>query len=138
MGLGAGQVAALTALVLSGGVQAYKPPPIVILPGFGNAQEDYTNPLERGEETSFSYALEKRGFSVSVVPVKRTDWLKFASGALTMEFWRKQSTPWNPSFRWYLDKVGGSPLLWVGMCSGLARDASTLRSCTPPPPPFIG
>lgn len=109
-------------------------PPVVILPGFGNAKEDYINPFEGkfGEEASFEYALKKRGTSpkpehacstrkfrilnmlsapgcaghqVYVVDVKRTDWLKFATGIVTSDFWSSTVKPSNPSFQWYLDKV---------------------------------
>jgi hypothetical protein len=39
------------------------PPPVVILPGFGNAQEDYIDPYngQLGDEASFVSSLRKRG-----------------------------------------------------------------------------
>ena len=45
-------------------------PPIVILPGFGNDQVDYTAPNGLPEETSLCAALTRRGIdSVPVVPI---------------------------------------------------------------------
>lgn len=90
---------------------------------------DYLNPLELGEEESFAAALRRRGFDVYVVPVKRTDWLKFASGVVTRDFWSQTMTPGSPSFRWYLDKTvqtveqavegsGGERALIVGHSAG--------------------
>lgn len=40
-------------------------PPVVILPGFGNAQEDYIDPYngQLGDEASFVSSLRKRGLS---------------------------------------------------------------------------
>lgn len=40
-----------------------------------------------------------------VVDVKRTDWLKFATGLITPDFWSSELKPTNPSFNWYLNKV---------------------------------
>ena len=55
-----------------------KLPPIVILPGFGNDIIDYINPLGKGSDRGFVAALEKRGYTVSVVPIQRTSWLNIA------------------------------------------------------------
>lgn len=62
--------------------------------------------------------------------MKRTDWLKFASGLVTPAFWQQNMTPSNPSFRWYLDKTlatvetavaesGGERALIVGHSAGV-------------------
>ena len=67
----------------------------VILPGFGNAQEDYL---------AFSAALERRGVEVSVVPVERRDWLRIAAGVFSPRFWTSSCVP-DELFRFYYDKV---------------------------------
>lgn len=61
--------------------------------------------------------------------MKRSDWLKFASGVVTRDFWSQTMTPGNPSFRWYLAKTvatveqavegsGGERALIVGHSAG--------------------
>ena len=61
--------------------------------------------MNLGEEASFAEALRRRNFPVYVVNVKRSDWLGFAKGIMTKDFWDKKMTPNNPSFAWYLEKV---------------------------------
>lgn len=92
--------------------------------------------MNLGEEAGMVQALRRRGFPVYVVPVKRTDWLKFANGLVTPSFWSQTMTPRDPSFAWYLDKVittvetavteaEGNKALLVGHSAGgwLARAA---------------
>lgn len=43
--------------------------PIVILPGFGNKTEDYTEPFG-SKEDALTFALERRGFQAYTVPVR--------------------------------------------------------------------
>lgn len=68
--------------------------------------------------------------------MKRTDWLKFASGLLTPDFWSQKMTPRNPSFGWYLNKLentveeavaanGGDRALIVGHSAGTCMCACT-------------
>ena len=45
-------------------------PHLIILPGFGNADSDYTNPFGAGADRSIQNALERRGFKVHVMPLK--------------------------------------------------------------------
>ena len=61
--------------------------PIVILPGFGNDIVDYQNPLGKGFDISIQAALEKRGYSVSIVPIKRFGWLNIARGLFQKSFY---------------------------------------------------
>jgi hypothetical protein len=70
-----------TAAFFKAGRSGRPQPPIVILPGFGNDAVDYINPLNLGEEYGFKAALERRGFRVQVVDVKRSDWLKVSDAA---------------------------------------------------------
>lgn len=75
----------------------------LILPGFGNASQDYTMPR------SLVPTLLSRGWSnanVSVLPVERSDWLQvFLCGCLDLQFWKGDAAPTRPAFRWYLQKV---------------------------------
>ena len=76
---------------------------ILILPGFGNASEDYTM------DGSLVSSLRARGWSesqVDVLPVERADWLKvFLRGAFDPEFWNANAPPSRPAFKWYLDLI---------------------------------
>jgi pimeloyl-ACP methyl ester carboxylesterase len=76
---------------------------ILILPGFGNASEDYT------KDGSLVSSLRQRGWSenqIDVLPVERTDWLQvFLRGALDLEFWKANAPPSRPAFKWYLDRI---------------------------------
>lgn len=84
------------------------PLPVVILPGFGNAAEDYSTPLQQDEAVGLVAALGRRGFSdVTVVPVERFDWLRVFAGGLVdvAGFWANNATASGPSFKWYLDRV---------------------------------
>jgi hypothetical protein len=50
---------------------------IVILPGFGNCQEDYSAPFgDPSSSLSLVAALKSRGFKAYVVPLQRKDWFK--------------------------------------------------------------
>lgn len=72
-------------------------PPYVILPGFGNAAVDYTEPLQQPEEVGLAAALGRRGVdSVSVVPIERSDWLNVLRGALDINFLRNTAQPDGP------------------------------------------
>ena len=87
-----------------------KPPSnvkLLILPGFGNAQEDYF--LPQAPEGSLVRSLESRGWEsdqVRVLPVERSDWINvFTRGALDRKFWANTAPPTRPAFRWYLDLI---------------------------------
>jgi pimeloyl-ACP methyl ester carboxylesterase len=81
-------------------------PPVVVLPGFGNDEIDYIAPLEQPEEVGLAAALRRRGVaSLSVVPVKRADWLNVLRGVADGKFWAGDAQPTGPAFRWYLAKT---------------------------------
>ena len=75
----------------------------LILPGFGNASEDYTMPR------SLVPTLVSRGWNdgnISVLPVERINWLQvFLCGCFDLQFWLADAAPTRPAFRWYLQKV---------------------------------
>ena len=77
-------------------------PAVVILPGFGNAAVDYSNPFGAGFDTSISYALQQRGFEVTVMPLERTQWFNVLRGLFTLSFWLGTATPYEPSYGWYV------------------------------------
>jgi len=68
------------------------PPSVVILPGLGNASDDYIHLVD---------ALARRGHATSVASVKRIDWLRNAAGAATPAYWRGCLRP-RPTVDWYL------------------------------------
>ncbi|GIL87480.1 hypothetical protein Vretimale_1625 [Volvox reticuliferus] len=81
-------------------------PPIVILPGFGNASMDYTAPFGN-EESSLHARLVARGWCPFVVPVERKDWFRVARALLTRGFWQGKLTT-HPGYTWYLDRVAAT------------------------------
>eukprot|EP00198_Chlamydomonas_reinhardtii_P000657 XP_001689992.1 predicted protein [Chlamydomonas reinhardtii] len=78
-------------------------PPVVILPGFGNATTDYTAPFGN-EEAAIATRLAVRGWRPFVVPVERKDWFKVARAIFTRKFWSSQLTT-EPGYTWYLERV---------------------------------
>lgn len=87
------------------------PPPtnvkILILPGFGNDSGDYTMPGSLVDSLKgLGWATDDDKVSVSVLPVKRTDWLQvFTRGCLDWKFWLGEADPTRPAFRWYLERI---------------------------------
>jgi pimeloyl-ACP methyl ester carboxylesterase len=81
-------------------------PPFVILPGFGNDQNDYIIPNGYPAEVGFQAALKRRGVQgVSVVPISRPDWLGVARGLSDPKFLSGDAQPEGPAFSWYIDKA---------------------------------
>ena len=76
---------------------------LLILPGFGNASEDYTSPFGQ-EEASLASALRRRGFTVDVLPVERRDWFNVAKALFSPNFYSGRCTA-SEGYRWYLDRV---------------------------------
>jgi len=79
---------------------------LLILPGFGNASEDYLLPAF--PEGSLVGSLVKRGWeeeNITILPLKRTDWLQVLNGLFDPLFWKGEADPTRPAFRWYLDRV---------------------------------
>jgi pimeloyl-ACP methyl ester carboxylesterase len=70
-------------------------PSVVVLPGLGNDSGDY-DPLVA--------QLAERGFSTTVVPVARLDWLRNALGLLDLKYWLGTLEP-RPVLDWYLERV---------------------------------
>jgi hypothetical protein len=67
----------------------------VILPGFGNAQQDYTK---------FVQVLSSRGVTASVVPIERIEWLNIIKSIINPRFWKDECIP-DELFKFYYDKV---------------------------------
>lgn len=78
-------------------------PPLVLLPGFGNATRDYVAPFGR-EEDAIVTALKARGFDVYVLPMRRKDWLRVVRALFTPAYWSSSCTT-APGYTWYLERV---------------------------------
>lgn len=68
---------------------------LLVLPGFGNASEDYTN---------LCRSLRSRGFDVSVLPVERRCWFNVARALLSPRFWDSSCT-FAEGYGWYVQRV---------------------------------
>ena len=117
-----------------GGGRPTSPPSnvkILILPGFGNDEQDYF--LKQAPQGSLVQSLQRRGWSftaddddnddenervqddneanaptnqIRVLPVSRSDWIKvFAQGVLDRDFWSGQAAANGAAFGWYLDRI---------------------------------
>jgi pimeloyl-ACP methyl ester carboxylesterase len=80
-------------------------PTVVVCPGFGNAVVDYITPLGADESTGFKSVLERRGFSVKIVPVERYDWIRVALGLFDPAFWQNNQLASGLAYGWYLKKT---------------------------------
>lgn len=69
---------------------------VVILPGLGNNKNDYD---ELSQDLRECY-----DFHVEVVPVRRLDWARNASGLFDRNYWRSTLSP-RPTVDWYLSRV---------------------------------
>lgn len=98
--------------------------PLVILPGLGNSAADYA---------SLAASLRSRGWTVSVAPVSRADWLRNAAGVVDPAYWAGTLNP-RPTVDWFLGHIdtaaaearsaaGAEPLTLVAHSAGgwLAR-----------------
>lgn len=79
-------------ILLKTNVNAFR---VVLLPGFGNDQIDYTK---------FVSNLSNCGVSCKVVPINRPEWLNIARGVFSPRFWRNQCLP-DELFEFYYSKV---------------------------------
>ena len=82
--------------------------PVVICPGFGNDEIDYSNPLKQGTEFGFVTALLRRGFNpdlVKVLPLQRYEWLRVAGGLLDPNFYSGTCTPEGFGYGWYVKRL---------------------------------
>ena len=110
-------------------------PPVVILPGFGNADVDYKTPFNQPEESGFCAVLARRGFKdVTVVSLPRWEWIRVAGGLLDPDFWLGKQRPESLAYGWYVkrarqtiaaasERCGGARVLVIGHSAGgwLAR-----------------
>ena len=81
-------------------------PPVVILPGFGNADVDYVTPLGQPEEKGLRAALRRRGFDdVSIVPLPRWEWIRVAGGLADPAFWSCSQRPDGLAYGWYVARA---------------------------------
>ena len=111
------------------------PTPIVILPGFGNADVDYKTPFNQPEELGFCSVLARRGFEdVTVVELPRWEWVRVAGGLFDLDFWLNRQKPESLAYGWYVERArrtivaasernGGARVLVIGHSAGgwLAR-----------------
>jgi pimeloyl-ACP methyl ester carboxylesterase len=110
-------------------------PPVVILPGFGNAQEDYETPFNQPEEKGLVAALKRRGVAdVTVLELPRWEWIRVAGGLIDPLFWVGTQKPEGVAYGWYVrraratiaaasERAGGARVLVVAHSAGgwLAR-----------------
>ncbi|GFR39938.1 hypothetical protein Agub_g15 [Astrephomene gubernaculifera] len=81
-------------------------PPIIILPGFGNASTDYTEPFGN-QDAALVTRLQVRGWRPYVVPLQRRDWFQVARALLTRRYWQAGLTT-HPGYTWYLERVAAT------------------------------
>ena len=125
----------LATLLSSVGRSPVVKPPVVILPGFGNADVDYKTPLGQPEDKGLCAALRRRGLDVTVVDVARWEWIRVAGGVLDPGFWTCEQRPDGVAYGWYVRRAretiaaasarSGARVLVVGHSAGgwLARAA---------------
>uniref|UniRef100_A0A7S4K5P4 GPI inositol-deacylase n=1 Tax=Odontella aurita TaxID=265563 RepID=A0A7S4K5P4_9STRA len=134
-----GTSAAAAFSATSGAGSTLSSTPVVICPGFGNDEIDYVEPLKQPRDVGLVSALERRGFDpdlISIIPVKRTDWLRVAGGLLDLDFYTGNAKPTGGGYGWYVDRLkktvdmaheesGGERVLLLGHSAGgwLARAA---------------
>lgn len=83
--------------------------PVVICPGFGNDQIDYSNPLDQGDEYGFVAALTRRGFNpnlIQVMPLERYEWVRVAGGLFDIpNFYTGNCRPDGLGYGWYVQRL---------------------------------
>jgi len=82
--------------------------PVVICPGFGNDQIDYSNPLNQGTDYGFVTALARRGFNpdlIRVMPLRRYEWVRVAGGLFDPNFYTGKCQPDGPGYGWYVNRL---------------------------------
>ena len=77
------------------------------LPGFGNDEIDYSNPLNQGDEYGFCTALMRRGFeNISVMPLQRYEWIRVAGGLFDIpNFYTGNCKPDGMGYGWYIKRL---------------------------------
>eukprot|EP00967_Tisochrysis_lutea_P015302 scaffold17234_cov30-Tisochrysis_lutea.AAC.2 len=76
---------------------------VLILPGFGNADVDYIAPL--GAPEGLAASLERRGLSPSVLPLKRWEWVRVASGLADGRWWTGTQRADSLAYGWYVRRA---------------------------------
>jgi hypothetical protein len=66
--------------------------------GFGNCSGDYEAPFGCAEE-GLATLLRERGWHVTVLDIRRTDWFNVARSLLTLGVWRGALTT-DPGYSW--------------------------------------
>ncbi|KAL7539587.1 hypothetical protein ACHAXR_010200, partial [Thalassiosira sp. AJA248-18] len=83
--------------------------PIVICPGFGNDQIDYSNPLNQGDDYGFVSALARRGFDpnlIKTMPLERYEWIRVAGGLFDIpNFYTGNCRPDGLGYGWYVQRL---------------------------------
>jgi hypothetical protein len=111
--------------------------PCIIVPGFGNADIDYTEPLGQDSSAGFVAALERRGFGdIRVLPLERFEWARTIFGLIGTIVWKPWATPDGPAYSWFVQRLrsaieeahaqsGGAKVLLISHSAGgwLARAA---------------
>ncbi len=83
--------------------------PVIVIPGFGNADIDYVAPLGQSEEAGLRAALQRRGFTdVRILPVERFEWARVILGLIIAIIWRPLATPSGPAYSWFIDRLRSS------------------------------
>jgi len=64
---------------------------VVIMPGLGNAKNDYK---------ALAELLTKEGLTTEIASVNRIDWLRNAAGVVDINYWKGTLNP-QPTVNWY-------------------------------------
>ena len=64
---------------------------VVIMPGLGNAKNDYK---------ALAELLTKEGLTAEIASVNRIDWLRNAAGVVDINYWKGTLNP-QPTVNWY-------------------------------------
>ena len=85
---------------------ALSKPPVVLVPGFGNAVVDYISPLGQSEDVGLCSVLRRRGFTdINVVPVQRWEWVRVAGGLTDPDFYTCQQRPTGRAYGWFVQRI---------------------------------
>ena len=111
--------------------------PVIIVPGFGNADVDYKAPLGQAESVGLESVLGRRGFSdVRTMKCERIEWARVIAGLVAAIVYKPWATPEGPAYAWFINRLradieeahaqsGGKRVLLIGHSAGgwLARAA---------------
>ena len=93
-------------LSLAASITALSKPPVVLVPGFGNAVVDYISPLGQSEDVGLCSVLRRRGFDdINVVPVQRWEWVRVAGGLTDPDFYTCQQRPTGRAYGWFVQRI---------------------------------